>query len=257
MNLDRSPDRLAEFTRINSHLGEFTRFSAVDGRTVDLERLVGAGLVASDILTTYSVGALGCAMSHVALWKRCLASSEMITIAEDDAIFYTQFASQAARVLADLPADWDIILWGWNFDMFLSIEMLPGLSPCLAQFDEVKSMEGVAPFQTQELRPNPLRLRRAFGTPCYSVSPNGARNLMTKCLPLRPLTFTFPEALRAVPRMQYFRAVGIDVTMSAIYPELNAFICFPPLVITRNDRSQSTIQQTRRPELSEADCEAR
>ena len=62
INLDRSPERLAEFTQMNAHLSEdFTRFSAVDGQTLDLGVLQGAGLVTSDILTTYSVGALGCA----------------------------------------------------------------------------------------------------------------------------------------------------------------------------------------------------
>jgi hypothetical protein len=76
--------------------------------------------------------------------------------------------------------------------------------------------------------------------PCYSVSPNGARKMMAKSLPLRPLVHPFPEALRAKPHMPYFRTVGIDVTLSGIYPELNAFICFPPIVITRNDQSQST-----------------
>ncbi|MBV9238358.1 MAG: hypothetical protein JOZ94_21175 [Xanthobacteraceae bacterium] len=45
--------------------------------------LQGAGLITSDILTTYSVGALGCAMSHIALWKRGLAGGEVLTVAED------------------------------------------------------------------------------------------------------------------------------------------------------------------------------
>jgi GR25 family glycosyltransferase involved in LPS biosynthesis len=246
INLDRSPDRLAEFREINAHLSEdFTRFSAVDGQTLDLAVLQGAGLITSDILTTYSAGALGCAMSHIALWKRGLAGGEVLTVAEDDAVFHTRFREHAAEVMAKLPADWDIVLWGWNFDLFASIEMVPGVSPCLAQFEQIKTVAAVRQFQGQALQPHPLRLRWAFGTACYSVSPNGMRQIMDKCLPLRPLVIPFPEGLRAAPHMPYFRAVGIDVTLNAVYRDLNAFMCFPPLVVTRNDRSQSTISTTR------------
>jgi GR25 family glycosyltransferase involved in LPS biosynthesis len=67
INLDRSPDRLAEFTKINAHLSEFTPFSAVDGQTLDLGVLQGAGLVTWDVFATYSTSALGCAMSHIGL----------------------------------------------------------------------------------------------------------------------------------------------------------------------------------------------
>ncbi len=240
MNLDRSPGRLAEFREINPHLSDVTRFSAVDGQTLKLDPLVAAGLVTSDILATYSINELGCAMSHIALWKRGLASGEMITIAEDDAVFHKEFLRHAGDVIAKLPADWDMILWGWNFDLFLVMEMLPGLSPCLAQFEEIKSIEGARQFQSQDLRPYPVKLRWAFGLPCYSVSPNGARKIMAKCLPLRPLVLPSPEGLRAKLHAPYFRTVGIDGTLNVIYPELNAFICFPPTVITRNDPSQST-----------------
>jgi hypothetical protein len=69
------------------------------------------------------------------------------------------------------------------------------------------------------------------------------RQIMGKCLPLRPLVIPFPEGLRAVPHMPYFRTVGIDVTLNAVNRDVNAFVSFPPLVIMRNDHSQSTISR--------------
>jgi glycosyl transferase, family 25 len=245
INLDRSTDRLAEFAALNAHLGEVLRFSAIDGHALDLSALVGAGLVTPDILDTYSLGALGCAMSHIALWKRAVAHGQPQTIAEDDAIFHGAFQRLAAGVVAGLRPDWDIILWGWNFDLFVSIEMFPGVSPCLAQFEGITSEADVRAFQQQELEPHPLKVRWAFGTPCYSISPNGARAIMSKCLPLRPLILSFPECLRAAPHSPYFKTVGIDVTLNAVYRELRAFICFPPLVVTRNEISKSTISTSR------------
>jgi GR25 family glycosyltransferase involved in LPS biosynthesis len=241
INLDRSPERLAEFKQLNTHLVDCTRFSAVDGQTLDVTALQGAGLVNPDITATYSIGALGCAMSHIALWKRGLASGDLLTVAEDDAVFHHQFQRHAVDVMGKLPADWDIVLWGWNFDLFASIEMLPGVSPCLAQFEQIKSVAGLRQFQAEVLRPHPLRLRWAFGTVCYSMSPNGLRRIVEKCLPLRSLVIPFPEGLRAKPHMPYFRTVGIDVTLNSVYRDLNAFMCYPPLVVTRNDLSQSTI----------------
>ena len=106
INLDRSPERLAEFRKINAHLSEdFTRLSAVDGKTLDLGVLQSAGLITSDILTTYSTNELACAMSHIALWKRGLASGEIITIAEDDAIFHQEFQRHATEAIARLSAN--------------------------------------------------------------------------------------------------------------------------------------------------------
>ena len=245
INLDRSPERMAAFSQVNAHLGEVVRYSAVDGRALDLAALVAARLVAPDIHKTYTQGAVGCAMSHIALWKQAIASGQTLTIAEDDAIFHGQFRRYAAGVIENLPPDWDIILWGWNFDLFLSLDLLPGVTTCLAQFEQAKSRSGIRVFQERELRPQPIKLRWAFGTPCYSITAKGARRIVDKCLPLKPLVIPFLEGLRAEPRLPYFRAVGIDVTMSSIYRELNAFACFPPLVITRNDIGSSTIAPTR------------
>jgi GR25 family glycosyltransferase involved in LPS biosynthesis len=245
INLDRSPDRLAEFAEFNGHLGRIVRFSAVEGRALNIGALVRAGLVAPDVLSTFSPGAVGCAMSHVGLWKQAIATGAILTIAEDDAIFHRQFLQHAADVMGRLPADWDIILWGWNFDLFLSLEMLPGVSPCLAQFERIRSEAGIRVFQELTLWPQPLKLRWAFGTPCYSITPNGARRIISKCVPLRPSAIHFPEGLRAAPHLPYFRTVGIDVTLCSIYPDLNAFVSFPPVVVTKNDIARSTIGQTR------------
>ena len=52
-------------------------------------------------------------------------------------------------------------------------------------------------------------------------------------------------AINAERGSRSIRTVGIDVTLNSVYRDLNAFICFPPLVVTRNDLSQSTIAPTR------------
>ena len=246
INLDRSADRLAEFAAHNAHLGQVLRFSAVDGRTLDLAALARAGLVAPDILDTYSLGAVGCAMSHIALWKRAVAHGQALTIAEDDAIFHGQFRRHRGRRDRQISPRRGTLYYGGGTSTCSCRSRCSRACPRVSRNSkQITSEAGVQAFQQQELVPHPLKVRWAFGTPCYSISPDGARAVMGKCLPLRPLVLSFPEGLRAAPHLPYFKAVGIDVTLNAVYRELRAFICFPPLVVTRNDISRSTISSSR------------
>jgi GR25 family glycosyltransferase involved in LPS biosynthesis len=52
-----------------------------------------------------------------------------LTIAEDDAVFRADFEHEANRVIASLSPDWDMILWGWNFDSILGLEFMKNVSP--------------------------------------------------------------------------------------------------------------------------------
>jgi GR25 family glycosyltransferase involved in LPS biosynthesis len=235
INLDRSPHRLAAFHDANRHLRDVTRFSAVDGRTLDLPALAQRGLAAPDILETQTPGGVGCSLSHAALWDEAIRHGEAITVCEDDAIFNAQFDRVAAEVIATLPPDWDIIAWGWNFDLFMSFEMLPGVSSSLCQFEQQRMREGAATFQAQAVSPKGYRLLWAFGTPCYSVSPKGAAVLKERLLPFRPMTITCPEGVRAPPQSLHYRVLSIDGALNSIYRHIDAFVSFPPLVITKNE----------------------
>jgi len=145
-------------------------------------------------------------------------------------------------LIKTLPADWDLIMWGYNFDLFMCFEMLPGVSSCLGQFEQDRMRAGVGAFQQQPITPQAFRLIWAFGALCYSVSPKGAQSLKDKCLPLRPMIIDIPEAARAYPYSTKYRTVGLDNSMCAVYRQLSAFVCFPPLVISKNEGAKSTIQ---------------
>lgn len=242
INLDRSAGRLAEFTRVNAHLADAVRFPAVDGKRLDLATLARHGLVSADIASNYTMEAVGCALSHAALWESAIAEPQPTTICEDDAILKHRFDHHAAEVMRTLPADWDLILWGFNFDLFLIFEMLPGVSHCLAQFEQERMRAAAAAFQEQSADSRAFRLSWAFGIPCYTVSPAGARALRNRLVPFRPMTLPCPQGIRAAPNMPYYRVLGVDGAMNSVYRELNAFVCVPPLAISKNDRAASTIQ---------------
>lgn len=242
ISLDRTPERFSAFTTANRHLSEVSRFSAVDGRSLDMAALVTRGIVANDALTTYSSNALGCTLSHVGLWTLAIETDRVLTVAEDDAIFNRDFVHVADALLREAPLDWDIVLWGFNFDGFMSFEMLPGASYCLGQFDQQGLRAGIATFQELALSPRLFRLRWAFGTICYSISPKGAKLLRNGLCPLRPMIATIPEGERARPGGTHFRSVGPDNAMCTLYPRLNAFVSMPPLVVSRNETANSTVQ---------------
>ena len=237
INLDRSPDRLAEFQRVNEHIANVDRFSAVDGQTVDVASLVTNRMIDPVAKPSYSQGAIGAALSHGALWSRAIEENRPLTICEDDAIFHSEFERLSQSLIATLPPDWDLISWGWNFDANLLIDFIPGISPCLCTFDQGSLVIHATDFKTRRVQPLAFPLLRSFGIPCYSVSPRGAQLLKSTCFPLRTMTIFFPGIGRHIPN------VGIDVVMNAAYPNMKAYVSFPPLVITKNERNRSTIQK--------------
>jgi glycosyl transferase, family 25 len=129
------------------------------------------------------------------------------------------------------------VLWGWNFDSILYFDLLPGISSCVSLFDQQAMRSGVESFQVQPILPRLFRLLRAFGIPCYSISPKGAQLLRGHCLPLREMPVFFPGLNREIPNN------GIDIMTNDAYPRINAYVSFPPLVITKNEHERTTIQR--------------
>ena len=250
INLNRTPQRLAEFASINAHLTDVSRFPAVDGAALDLSALMRGGIIREGILTRndavpkhipahYTRGAIGNALSHVALWQSAIERAQPLTVCEDDAIVHALFVPTATRLLEALPSDWDIILWGWNSDSPILFEALPGVSWCLTYFDPVDIEDRATIYQRQPISPMAYRLREALGVVSYSVSPKGARALKEFCLPLREMFVKSVGLEGAVPNS------GIDIMLLAMYSRLNAFISFPPLVITKNSLARSTVSSLR------------
>ncbi len=96
---------------------------------------------------------------------------------------------------------------------------------------------GLDAFQSARLMPPPFRLFNTFGIVCNSVSPMGAQAMKQHCLPFRNMDVFIPGLGRAVPNR------ALDIMLNGVYPRVNAYVSFPPLIITRNFHSNSTVQQ--------------
>jgi GR25 family glycosyltransferase involved in LPS biosynthesis len=233
INLDRSADRFEEFKNANHHV-QAERFVAVDGAAQSAADLVAKGLVAPDL--SYSVGAIGAALSHLRLWEMSIQENAPLTVCEDDVVLHSKFEEASASIIGQLPA-WDIVLWTWSFRTAVYFDLLRGGGSCLALCD------------FQEMNRNPRRyqetghsftlypLYRTFGAMCYSISPQGAAKLRSAALPLRPLSVRVPLLDQPVAN------TGIDVVMCEQYDKVSAYVCFPPMAVPA-EKHPTTIQGT-------------
>jgi glycosyl transferase family 25 len=233
ISLARSHERRAAFATHNAHVA-YEFFGAVEGATIRpqmelLPELFGPNL-------PYTDGAVGCALSHLSLWQDVVDSGRPLTILEDDAILRRDFDSESARVLAGLPPDWDIVVWGWNFDSILALNIMPDVSPTVMHFGQNQLRASIRGFQALEGTPAALRLSECFGTCAYTISPAGARKFMAHCFPLRRFHHFSQGLGRELPNN------GIDIPMMGLYPRSRSYCALPPLAVTRNERSNSLVQ---------------
>jgi len=231
INLDRDTERLATFKRLNAHVGEIRRAVAVEGAKLDRAQLAREGFCERDL--RYSNGSLGNAHSHMTLWRQAVEQGAVTNIAEDDAVFALHFSEASKAFLAGLPDDWDIVLWGWNFDAFLWVEMPEGVARCKLEFNQDDLRRNLETFRSRRHEHVPVRLRHAFGTLGYSVSPRGARALLDACLPLTNRQIEFPGFDVVIENRSF------DSMMNAVYPQLKAYACMPPLAASENRHETS------------------
>ena len=230
INLDRSTERLRRFKELNTHLTDVTRVPGVDGGTLVREALEKAGYIAGDL--SYGAGALGCALSHIRLWEMAAAQDRPVTIFEDAVAVSYQFEKTAADILATLPADWDVVVWGYSLNPLYVWVDLSISKIRLSGYGSKRNggANGAQKFQSEEYHGGPVKLLHAFGTFGYSISASGARAALEHCRPLRNRMVHFPEAGVRTPDQ------GVDVALCGLYPSVRAFICIPPLIIRCEDQ---------------------
>ena len=142
-------------------------------------------------------------------------------------------------MLESISSTWDIILWGWNFDSILSLNVMHDVSPAVMLFNQEQMRSAITPFQQDKTSPHLLPLDKCFGIPAYTISPQGALALKKNCFPLKNFSLFFPVLNRSLPNK------GIDIAMNKNYKQLNAYVSFPPMVVTKNDHTISTIQNNK------------
>jgi hypothetical protein len=108
------------------------------------------------------------------------------------------------------------------------IQVLPGRPAFLLNGKEPVTAARLAAAANLPASPQLFRHYRACGSLCYTISHNGAAQMLAHCKPLRPLSIAMPEVGLSVKNR------GIDLMMSAVFPRMLAYVSLPPLAISPN-----------------------
>ncbi|GBR12059.1 glycosyltransferase family 25 protein [Acetobacter oeni] len=238
INRDIDTDRLSTFRELNAHVPEIGRFSAIGYDSLNIDELFENRII--DRPTGYTHGALGSAMSHILLWNAAAEMNEAISVFEDDAVLCHNFTEESSRIIAALDDDWDIILWGYNYDVNLTFDVLPGVSYCVVGFNQTLMRFGVDCFRGMTVHSAPFRLFKALGICSYAISPKGARRFLDLCLPLKDDDFYYYRTNETL------KNTSLDQVMCHHYEETKSYCCFPSLCITPNEHSRSTVRRSER-----------
>lgn len=215
INLDRSSARLEAVSAECAREGvPFTRLKAVDGSTLTKRELGSRVTAQCRQLCTPST--IGCALSHMKVWDTVVAQDlDMAVVMEDDVKLVPGFAAKLRAILADMPADCDVLLLGCGG--------LCSSSPYSVPEAYQKTLVSLTvPFLLRQYRkttsagPHRIFVPELFtGTHCYVVTRRGARRL---------------QALH--PRAWFH----VDIAMASLHG-LNVYAADPALATQRADDS--------------------
>lgn len=235
ISLKRTPERLRQFELVNSHVGvSIQALEAVDGLQLDRDVLEQDGLISAGL--PWGPGAIGAALSHRLCWLRAIETDRLVVVFEDDVYLRRDFVVSVLTLVESLPADWDVILFGYNTDSILDVEVVPGWNARGEFSPRYPVPADRERFAASSGRVAPLRLHNAFGTCCYAISAQGARKLVDGCFPLSVTPILVP-ALQS-----YLLPQTGDALMNGFYRRLGAYVCLPPIAMPINDKQASTVK---------------
>lgn len=235
ISMASSTERKQVFDTYNSKYIKYTYHNAVDGKALNIDKLDTT--VFKKGSKNYSNGAIGCALSHLQLWDKCIELNKPIIIMEDDAIVSRDFTKHINNVMNNLvPKTWDIIQLNYNFDSVLSYNNT-NYETCNCVFNKHKMTKtDIANFVNTKINTTIAKLNFCFGTSAYIINPIGAKKLKEGCFPLDNRNIT-------VPFLNNLMCYTIDCMMNSIYKDISAYVCIIPFVITPHisDDYKSTI----------------
>jgi GR25 family glycosyltransferase involved in LPS biosynthesis len=224
ISLESSAERKIIFDNYNSKYIKYTYHKAVDGKTIVVDKLEPTIFKKGSKI--YSNGAIGCALSHLQLWDKCIELNRPIIIMEDDAIVSRDFNKHINNLMNNLvPKEWDIIQLNYNFDSVLSYSNT-NYETCNCIFNKHSiTKTDIQNFVNSKINTTIARLQFCFGSSAYIISPNGASKLKKKCFPL-------DNRIVNIPFLNNVMSHTIDCIMNSIYKDILAYVCIIPFVIT-------------------------
>jgi GR25 family glycosyltransferase involved in LPS biosynthesis len=142
INLKRRPDRLRNFfTKNQKELFPLTVFEGVDGKTLQASHKVQKAFSTGDY--NYRRGIVGCAMSHMKIWKDFLtkANQTHCLVLEDDAELCPEFKDKIIYLLNKHSETFDIMFLHYNpYPQYNKKELYTNSPPVAEVWSRERSM---------------------------------------------------------------------------------------------------------------------
>ena len=214
--------RRIEFDKLNKNIINYKYFDAINGNTTK----INSDIIKENIMG-YSNGQIGCSMSHLSMWEKCIELNKPIIIMEDDAFVSYNFYKYLDMVTKMLPNNWHILQLSYNCDSILSFSNT-NFENAISVFTKKKfDDKDIIEFQKSLIHPTIAKLNMSFGTGCYCITPDGAKILKRECFPL-------DNRIINIPFVGKIQAYTIDCMMNDVYCKINAYVCPIPFVLTKH-----------------------
>ena len=235
ISLKRTPQRLKDFFRRNSHCLKEWNVHIVDGidGNQQKELFKQARLISNNVLNEWSPGAIGSALSHMHSWRLCMQLGKPIIVVEDDTILAKELDKKLQTLLEKEKSLPPFLLLGWNLDSLLQAEFEPGME-LISLFEPAYPDEfAITRLVNCKTERKMGKLKRCFGLPAYRITPNTAEHLLKR---LNPLVSEEIRMGRGIPT--HFSET-LDGALNNQYETIGAKITFPPLAIALNCQDES------------------
>jgi glycosyl transferase family 25 len=165
--LERSGKCKKTFQGVKSLFPNSKKFSAIDSKDLDINdsriSYLARGKINMKLDVDHddisSLGAVGCYLSHVELWKKCVELNKPIIVTEDDILLSEKNRKEIRRIYKNIPVN-------SNFTSLLYIPSLSSWHKC--------EKDNWCEIHTRGIR----------GTQMYYITPKGAKMLLKHALPI-------------------------------------------------------------------------
>lgn len=143
INLKRRPDRLRNFfTKNQKELFPLTVFEGVDGKTLQPSHKVQKAFSTGDY--NYRRGIVGCAMSHMKIWKEFLTkvNQTYCLVLEDDAELCPEFKDKVLYLINKHSSEFDVMFLHYNpYPQYARKELYTNSHPVAEIWTKERSMK--------------------------------------------------------------------------------------------------------------------